>query len=72
MINPPPIHDDHGSFSWQSWYQQVYQNATPLQGPTAGRPTKNLNVGLRYFDTDLGKPVFYKGPGWVDATGASA
>ena len=40
-------------------------------GVTASRPTKLLFVGRRYFDTTLGKPVWYDGTNWVDATGAS-
>ena len=40
-------------------------------GPTASRPD-DPPTGAMYFDTDLGKPVWYTGAGWVDATGASA
>lgn len=40
-------------------------------GTTANRPTSPLNYS-QYFDTDLGKPIWYDGSGWVDATGASA
>ena len=29
-----------------------------------------LPMGYRYFDTTLGKPIFYTGTGWVDSTGA--
>lgn len=43
-----------------------------LSGTTAARPVANLVVGMSYFDTTLGKPVWYKGPGWVDATGTAA
>jgi polygalacturonase len=41
-------------------------------GTTAQRPT-NRFTGMCYFDTTLGKPVFYLGSGstWVDATGAT-
>ena len=46
-------------------------------GATADRPTSRLTndwqtIGFRYFDTTLGKPVFWNGTGWVDATGAAA
>ena len=73
MISPPPIRDPLSplALSWQSWFQGLYQESTPQSGTTANRPTKNLTVGLFYFDTTLGKPVWYEGPGWVDATGAS-
>ena len=42
--------------------------ACSQSGPTANRPTKNLYVGMPYFDTDLGangKPI------WVDKTKAA-
>ena len=48
----------------------VYRNSA-LAGPTADRPT-SPPTGTMFFDTDLGKPVWYNGSGWVDATGASA
>ena len=42
-------------------------------GTTANRPaTASLKVGTMYFDTTLGKPIFYKGSGlWIDATGTT-
>ena len=39
-------------------------------GPTTGRPNPP-SVGLEYFDTTLGYPVWYDGTNWVDATGAT-
>jgi len=39
------------------------------KGPTAERPSTNY-AGQRYFDTDLGQPIWYDGAGWVDAQGA--
>jgi hypothetical protein len=42
-----------------------------LRGTTAERPTQGLYAGLRYFDTTLGKPIWYNGSNWVDATGAT-
>lgn len=50
-------------------------------GPTAFRPVDqaaapNPSVGCMYLDTDLaagaGKPVWWNGSGWVDATGTPA
>ena len=38
-------------------------------GTTAKRPVL-ARAGQTYFDTDLGKPIFYTGSKWVDATGA--
>ncbi|HET6914805.1 MAG TPA: hypothetical protein VFH56_01820, partial [Acidimicrobiales bacterium] len=39
---------------------------------TAGRPTGlngSTDVGSQFFDTTLGKPIWWNGTGWVDATG---
>jgi hypothetical protein len=30
----------------------------------------NRNVGYRFFDTTLGKPIYWTGAKWVDANGA--
>ena len=43
----------------------------PDYGDTASRPSSDLQIGQSYFDTDLGKPIWYDGSGWVDATGTS-
>ena len=40
-------------------------------GTTAQRPVLT-RAGQTYFDTDLGKPIFYTGSKWVDATGTDA
>jgi hypothetical protein len=37
-------------------------------GSTANRPTI-VSVGFRYFDTTLGKPIWYNGTDWVDTLG---
>ena len=51
------------------------KNNTPIRieqasGPTADRPT-NFKVGMSYFDTDLGKPIYWNGTEWVDSTGTA-
>lgn len=38
------------------------------QGDTMSRPVAPV-VAEQYFDTTLGKPIWYNGSGWVDATG---
>lgn len=39
----------------------------------ASRPTADLTIGQMFFDTSLGKPIWYKGDNvWVDATGSVA
>ena len=37
-------------------------------GTTANRPSSPTNYQF-YFDTDLGKPIWYNGTDWVDSTG---
>jgi len=37
-------------------------------GDTATRPAVAV-TGQRYFDTDLGYPIWWDGAQWVDATG---
>lgn len=44
------------------------------RGNTASRPAglgTTTNVGFRYFDQTLGKPIFWNGTGWIDAAGTS-
>ena len=45
----------------------------PLSGITASRPVDSvqlpLPIGLSYFDTTLGYPVWWDGADWVDAAG---
>jgi hypothetical protein len=46
--------------------------AERASGTTAQRPTLAASVvGYFYFDTTLGKPIWWKGAVWVDATGAT-
>ncbi len=44
------------------------QSAAPVSGNTSSRPTAT-NVGEFYFDTSIGKPIWWSGTNWVDATG---
>lgn len=64
--------------SWVGWFKGVFLCCFSVQesGTTAQRPTKNLWVGRRYFDTSLGangKPIWVDktGAAWVDGSGAS-
>jgi hypothetical protein len=43
---------------------------TPSQS-TANRPTTNLYTGMPFFDTTLGKPIWWNGSAWKDATGTT-
>ncbi|KUP24924.1 hypothetical protein [Paenibacillus sp. DMB5] len=40
-------------------------------GTTANRPTVGLYINKQYFDTTLGKPIWYNGTVWKDATGST-
>lgn len=50
----------------------VNRRYVTLNGATSARPTASV-IGQRYFDTSLasgrGKPVWWNGTGFVDATG---
>lgn len=47
----------------------LYQNAL-TQGTTTSRPT-NVVSGFQFYDTTLGKPIWWNGTNWVDATGTT-
>lgn len=58
-------------FQWLSWVHRVVTSVTQ-SGTTAERPTQILWVGRPYFDTTLGKPIWFESANpnvWVDATG---
>ena len=46
-------------------------NVVPVRANTTATRPASPPVGTSTFDTTLGRPIWYKGPGWVDATGAS-
>jgi hypothetical protein len=48
-------------------------NNNPDFGTTLNRPTQQLVTGQTYFDTTIGKPIWWNAviPHWVDATGAN-
>lgn len=39
-------------------------NNNPDEGVTGGRPTQQLTIGQFFFDTTLGKPVWWSGSSW--------
>jgi len=41
-----------------------------LSGATAGRPATPYYVGLQYYDTSLGLPIWWDGSSWKDAAGS--
>jgi hypothetical protein len=77
VINQPPnvAVDQGGAVSpgWTTFFSNAFVilSALTQSGTTAQRPTAVLWTGRMYFDTTLGKPIWYKTAGWVDATGAS-
>jgi hypothetical protein len=66
--------------AWAAAFQLVFQNAyvATRNGPTAERPTSSTIgrfVGMPFFDTTLGLPVFLKtasSSAWVKADGTPA
>jgi hypothetical protein len=46
-------------------------SAAILNGVTGSRPG-SPSTGQLYFDTTIGKPIWYDGTNWVDATGTTA
>ena len=61
------------------FFNAVYQivSAVSQNGPTASRPTSSSQrfIGMPYFDTTLGLPVFLKtasSSAWVKADGTAA
>lgn len=49
----------------------VNREFVTLNGATASRPTSSI-LGQFYFDTSVGKPVYWNGTTWVDSTGTPA
>ena len=45
---------------------------TNSYGDTESRPSDNITVGYKYFDTTLNKPIWWNGTKWVDYNGNDA
>lgn len=56
-----------GSSTWKDW--EVIGGFK--SGATTSRPA-SARTGQVFFDTTLGKPIWYDGSNWVDATGTQA
>jgi hypothetical protein len=56
--SPNSAVDDTGSFNnqWVSFFTKAknYISRNSQSGPTSDRPTSNLEIGTRYYDTTLG------------------
>lgn len=74
LIGQPPVSApvDCRYPAWAAWFTTITSIVAGMtrSGTTADRPTSGLYTGRPYFDTTLGKPIWYEGPDWVDATGA--
>lgn len=81
-LTPPPLQSPitqkgEGTMpAWVAWLQALYFFAKALGGfgATGSRPSVQVYVGMEFFDTSLGKPIWLKVVGpptvWVDATGS--
>lgn len=58
--------------SGNDYYDALGNLVVAKSGITPSRPTlpNNKEVGTQYFDTTLGKPIWWTGVKWVDSTGA--
>lgn len=72
----PEIANKHGRLHgpWAAWFSLLSFILQPIggNGVTASRPTNNLYVGLMFFDSTLGYPVFIKSLNptvWVSGAG---
>ena len=59
-MTQPPLNSPIGSTEWIAWFSQLSTlvNSMHAAGTTADRPTKNLFIGQRYFDTTIGRPIY--------------
>lgn len=75
LISQPPNNpvDDGVSLNqgWSTWFNSAFNLLVSLtqSGTTAQRPTKLLFIGKTYFDTTIGRPIWYNGTNWIKADG---
>lgn len=60
----------NGASTWQPISRVRKDNDKLMFGSTTDRPN-NIDTGFFYFDTDLKKPIWWRGNGWVDSAGIS-
>jgi len=71
MTTPTNVEFSSGTTITSNWLNGVNDYVNNTRGTTAARPSSPF-IGLLYFDTTLdadGKPIWYTGTSWVDATG---
>jgi hypothetical protein len=68
----PAMNGGYHSVMWSAagnmWFVSYSSLSIALSGATAGRPTTQT-VGLEFFDTTLGFPVWWNGTTWVNSAG---
>lgn len=58
-------------FNGTNWVDDRGFKSLIAVGATSSRPALDTSdKGYQYFDTDLGKPIYWQGTKWVDANGA--
>ena len=78
-LNPFPVQSQlpvtKGMAMWTqplaNWFSRAWQilAAAEQASTTANRPTSNMWIGMPYFDTTLGIPIWWDGTNWIDAAG---
>jgi len=63
------LQESIGQLPTNTDYWDCIAGQKTISGTTVERPSDDLWIGLVYFDTTLGKPVWWDGTNWVDATG---
>lgn len=67
------IIDDLSTIDLTGWTLLTNIVLTTSAGASSARPTPHARrLGQMYFDSTLGKPIFWNGTAWVDATGVPA
>lgn len=71
----PRVKADPETLAWMRRVAQAINGVPIARGATAGRPAAGTgDAGAMYFDTTLaaaGKPIWWTGLAWVDATGTA-
>jgi hypothetical protein len=83
-IGPAPMNADltvtagsQPSAPWRAWLTRLnlFTQAMGGSGATGSRPSTGLYVGLQYFDSTLGYPVWVRTVGpptvWVNSSGGA-
>lgn len=80
-MRPPPIEtpfdeNERPSRNWVTWIRQDLFNMASLDtgsGPTGSRPVNGIKNGSRYWDTTIGRPIWYDldNTKWIDAAGTT-